>query len=104
MQQYLVYNREERVCETLPVRSMSGYHHIHGGAEARGDECGSTREEARKGRAEKPKCGMLEDDGSSGEPAAAQLREQLGGSYSRKKPHCRQSLEDEATPQVDDHC
>jgi hypothetical protein len=104
MQQYLVYNREERVCDTLPVRSASGYHHIHGGEEARGDECGSTREEVGEGGVEKPKHGMLEDDGSGGEPAAAQLGEQLGGPYSRKKPHLCQPLEDEATPQVNGHC
>jgi hypothetical protein len=97
MQQYLVYNREERVCGTLPVRSVSGYHHIHGGEEARGDECGSTREEAGEGGAEKPKRGMLEDDGSDREPATAQLRERPGGSCSRKKPHRHQPLEDEAT-------
>jgi hypothetical protein len=75
MQQYLIYNREERVYGTLPVRSASGYHHIHGEEEARGDECGSTREEVGEGGAEKPKRGMPEDDRSDREPAGAQLEE-----------------------------
>jgi hypothetical protein len=86
------------------MRSASGYHHIHGEEEARGDECGSTREEAREGKAEKPKCGMPEDDGSGREPAMAQLGERPGGSYSRKKPRRCHPLEDEAAPQVDGRC
>jgi hypothetical protein len=57
------------------VRSASGYHHIHGEEEARGDECGSTREEVGEGGAEKPKRGMPEDDRSDREPAGAQLEE-----------------------------
>jgi hypothetical protein len=104
MQQYLVYNREERVYGTLPVRSVSGYHHIHGEEEARGYECGSTHEEAGEGGAEKPKCGMPEDDRSSREPAATQLEERPGGSCSRKKPCRCQPLEDEAALQVNGRC
>jgi hypothetical protein len=73
MQQYLVYNREERVYETLPVRSASGYHHIHGEEEAWGDECGSTHEEAGEGRAEKPKRGMPEDGKSDRRDLAGEI-------------------------------
>jgi hypothetical protein len=86
------------------MRSASGYHHIHGGEEARRDECSSTHEEVGEGGAEKLKRGMHEDDESGGEPAAAQLGEQPGGSCSRKKPRRPQPLEDEAAPQVDGHC
>jgi hypothetical protein len=89
---------------TLPVRSVSGYHHIHGEEEARGDECGSTHEEAGEGGAEKPKRGMPEDDKSGREPATAQLGERPGGSCSRKKPHSCHLLEDEVALQVDSRC
>jgi hypothetical protein len=68
------------------VRFVSGYHYIHGGEEARGDECGPTHEEVGEGRAEKPKRWMPEDDRSGGELAVAQLGERPRGSCSRKKP------------------
>jgi hypothetical protein len=53
----------------------------------RSTECGSTREEAGEGGAEKLKRGMPENDGSDEELVVAQLGERPGGSSTPPLPH-----------------